>query len=575
MRSLRSRLIAGSILIAIVPLAVVTWVLSRQIATLVRTQAEQRLTAVLEGLKTQIEADGGRLDQQLDRLARDGTLKRTYLLQPAGSRDLSEMLADRRVLLGLDFLQIADTRGVTIADASEGAAPTAIEDRDSTRAWTNSRRVAHGIGMVHTDGDPVFAIVAAAPIPYEGESVGTVRGGLRLDSAFFQRLKASSGVDFAMEDGLRRVRVATSAWDPDRDARTARPSRNISLAVAARGQPFLRFAWVGRAPTVFAVVFATIPTTEADHNVRALQITSALLALAGLVLAVLLGVFWSSQVSRPVERLAAFSERVAHGEWDEPLRLRSVRELETLVDALDRMRADLRGYRARLVTSERHAAWSRMAQTVAHEVKNPLTPIAVSIADLKRSYEQGRPDFAAILDSATRTVGEEIEALKRMLQEFSEFARLPAPRIERCDAARLLDDLAAIHRGDVAAGRLVVARPAEGITFDGDPDQLRRALINLVKNGLEATAAGGRVAVSARSLGDAVEIAVADDGPGLSEEQRSHLFEPGFTTKAAGSGLGLTIVERIVSEHGGAVTAEDAPPHGTRFLLRLPCGRRA
>src|SRR5262249_24762403 len=149
-------------------------------------------------------------------------------------------------------------------------------------------------------------------------------------------------------------------------------------------------------------------------------------------------------------------------------------------------------------------------------------------------------------------------------------ARLPAPRFQRCEIQRVLDDLETIHRGDVDAGRLAVARPAGPIAFDADPDQLRRVLLNLVKNGLEATAAGGRVEVSARSDGDSVEIVVADDGPGLSSKQRAHLFEPGFTTKAAGSGLGLTIVERIVSEHGGTVTVADANPHGTRFALRLP-----
>ena len=134
--------------------------------------------------------------------------------------------------------------------------------------------------------------------------------------------------------------------------------------------------------------------------------------MLGLALAVLLGLLWSSQVSRPVERLAAFSQRVAQGEWDEPLTLESVRELQTLVAALDRMRGDLRAYRERLVASERQAAWSQMARIVAHEVKNPLTPIAISIADLKRSFDQQRPDFPAILEQAVRTIGDEVDALQ-------------------------------------------------------------------------------------------------------------------------------------------------------------------
>src|SRR5262249_43820248 len=142
-----------------------------------------------------------------------------------------------------------------------------------------------------------------------------------------------------------------------------------------------------------ASILGLVSTAPVDRTIAVVQWTSLVLGALGFLIAIALGVLWSSQVSRPVERLAAFSDRVAQGEWDEPLALKSVRELETLVAALDRMRGELRGYRDRLVISERQAAWSQMAQQVAHEVRNPLTPIAISIADLKRSYDQERPEF--------------------------------------------------------------------------------------------------------------------------------------------------------------------------------------
>jgi two-component system nitrogen regulation sensor histidine kinase NtrY len=288
----------------------------------------------------------------------------------------------------------------------------------------------------------------------------------------------------------------------------------------------------------------------------------------------LLAVLWSRQVSRPVERLAAFSERLAHGEWDEPLALRSVRELETLVSALDRMRLDLRQYRKRLITSERQAAWSQMARKVAHEVKNPLTPIAISVADLKRSYEQKRPDFPAILDQAVRTVEEEVETLRSLLQEFSDYGRFPAPRMEPFHASDLVADLEALYARETATGRIEFSRPGAEVVLPADRGQIRQALINLVKNGLEATEEGGRVTVAAGSNGSALEITVADTGPGLTSEQRANLFVPGFTTKPGGSGLGLTIVERIVSDHQGAVSVEDNAPHGTLVRIRLPLAGR-
>jgi nitrogen fixation/metabolism regulation signal transduction histidine kinase len=248
--------------------------------------------------------------------------------------------------------------------------------------------------------------------------------------------------------------------------------------------------------------------------------------------------------------------------------------METLVTALDRMRRDLLTYRGKLVVSERQAAWSQMARKVAHEIKNPLTPIAISVADLKRSYEQKRSDFPEILDQAARTVADEVERLRRMLQEFSDLGRFPAPRIEPCHISSLMADLQTLYGREVAAGRLAFSLPEGEVTFPADSGQVRQALVNLIKNGLEALDGHGRVVVSARVDGDAIEIAVADSGPGITAEQRANLFVPGFTTKAEGSGLGLTIVERIVNDHRGAITVDAGTERGTVFRIRLPRERR-
>jgi nitrogen fixation/metabolism regulation signal transduction histidine kinase len=317
-------------------------------------------------------------------------------------------------------------------------------------------------------------------------------------------------------------------------------------------------------------VTGLVSTAAHDRTLAALRLTALLLGLVGVAIAILLGVLWSSQVSRPVETLAAFSRRVSQGEWEEPLVLDSVRELETLVEALERMRHDLQSYRDRLVVSERQAAWSHMARQVAHEIRNPLTPIAISIADLQRSYQQRRPDFPQILEQAVRTVGEEVESLKQLLQEFADFARLPPPRPGPCRVGELLGDLEILYGRDVAEQRLVFAHPRPDLTFAADTGQLKRALVNLIKNGLEAAPGAGRVTVSSAVSGRMLEISVDDTGPGLSTEQRAHLFVPDFTTKAGGSGLGLTIVERIVSDHRGTIVVEPGVEGGTRVRVRLP-----
>ncbi len=565
MRSLRSRLILGSALVALVPLALALVLLSQRIQATVRTQATGRLAGALGMVRSQLLADGARGAEKLGILARDPELKRLYLVPPAGSRDLAAYLAQQRFLLGLDFLQVSDSSGMTIADAATASATALPADR---ARLCLAHAPAWGLSTIErVEGVPGLALIARAPIRYQGAIVGQVRGGLLLDSLFLARLEAMSGVDLELRDaaGERVTGTLAAAPGPGRAPGGAGApvvlggrrywSRSVALDTLAAGG---------------TRIVGLISTADADQSVAALRVASAALGLVGLALAILLGGLWSLQVTRPVERLARFSERIAQGRWDEPLALDSVRELEVLVRSLDRMRRDLVDYRERLVSSERHAAWSQMAQLVAHEIKNPLTPIAVSVADLKRSFELGRPDFPAILDQAARTIGAEIESLKHILQEFADFGRLPEPRLESCRLADLWSDLAALYAGEVAAGRLAFSEAPADAVLAADAGQLRQALVNLIKNGLEATAAGGRVEVVGRADAAAVTVTVSDDGPALDDAERARLFTPFHTTKPHGSGLGLAMVERIVAAHHGTVAAEPGDGRGTRFHVRLP-----
>ena len=556
MNSLRSRLILGSALITLIPLAAVMLLLGRRIETMVHTQSAQRLNAALGGLEVQIRSDRERITEQLRILARDPQLKRLYLVRPAGERDLADYLAGQRVLLSLDFLRVADTSGRVVATDE-----------------------ALGAGSIGAGDLPRAAVEATAPILYQGVPEGVLNGGLVLDAAFLVRLKRVAGIELVLRDGDGLLVATTLA--PAESAAAARlrpPAADAVRRVALDGRMHLsRGLALPLDPPPHPSITALVATAAADRTIAALQWTSLLLGLMGLVVAILLGTVWSSQITRPVERLAEFSHRVAQGEWDEPLSVKSVRELETLVTALDRMRADLRGYRERLVISERQAAWSQMARKVAHEVKNPLTPIAISVADLKRSYEQQRPDFPQILDQAVRTIGEEVEALKRLLQEFADFARMPPARLAPCRVADLFADLEALYAREVVEGRLCISPSDREIGFEADRDQMRQALVNLVKNGLEAIDGQGCVRVSANAEPGALVIAVGDTGPGLTAEQRARLFTPGFTTKSQGSGLGLTIVQRIVNDHQGSIAVEAAPTGsdagsgiGTTFRIRLP-----
>lgn len=577
MNSLRVRLILGFALVALVPLAIAIVLLTDRIERMVREQAADRVTAALGAITTQLAEDERRIVEKAQILAEDPELRRLYLVRAAGGRDLADYLEERRFLLGLDFLRVTDASGAARADAAEAVSRSSSSPARPARYGPPppGRR---GISVRRLERDSGLVMVAAAPVQYLGATTGHVECGVAFDAAFLERWRDRTGAQFALFDAgghpAGSVPLQMRSWGLGRTPTSPDEGSRLRV-VGTEGSNLYETVPLAIGDPPFARLVGVAGTSDAEATVTALQGASALLGLAALAVAILLGIAWSRQISRPVERIAGYSEKLARGEWDEPLQLKSVRELETLVLALDRMRRDLVSYRERLVVSERHAAWSQMARKVAHEVKNPLTPIAVSIADLKRSYDAQRADFPAILDQAVRTIGEEVEALKRLLQEFSEFGRFPPPRIQPCRWAGIAADLETLYGHEIAAGALTVSPEGRGLVFPADAGQVRQALVNLIRNGLDATPAGGRVTVGAGAEDSTAVLTVADDGPGLSPDQRARLFTPGFTTKAEGSGLGLVIVERIVSEHGGRIDVRSEPGAGTTFHLRFPLKREA
>ena len=568
MNSLRARLIWGFSLVAILPLSLAMLLLGTRIQHTLRAQAAARLDAAIGVVQSQLRTDGDRLEQQLALLARDPQLKRLVLLPGSGELELRQYLADQRFLLGLDYLVVTDTSGIVLGDAAAvtagRSAPLGAEHlpprTDDGLAMT---------GLLATGG---LALDTRAGIPYLDRRAGVVRGGVRVDSTFLARWQRTSGLELVLRDPRGSV-VATTL----RGGLAPRPRMaDTTVGVAKLGGRswFTREAdlQLGAHDGVAGHLTALASTAAADDAIRVLRTTALLLAVLSIVLAIVLGIVWSHQVAQPVVRLAGFSERIARGEWEEPLTLESMRELQTLVDALERMRTDLKRYRDHLRAGERQAAYGQMARKVAHEIKNPLTPIAISVQGLQRAYASQAPaDFGATLDDAVRTVSEEIQRLKTLLQEFSDLGRFPPARPVRFVLGDLLGELRTLYEHEVSAGRLSFESPAAVLPLVADRDQLRQVLLNLIQNGLDATAEpGGRVRVSAMRRDDAIRLSVRDDGPGLSEEQRAQLFVPGFTTKAHGNGLGLTIVERIIAEHRGSVEVDSAPGRGTTFEIRLP-----
>jgi two-component system nitrogen regulation sensor histidine kinase NtrY len=226
-----------------------------------------------------------------------------------------------------------------------------------------------------------------------------------------------------------------------------------------------------------------------------------------------------------------------------------------------------------LIRAQKVAAWREVARRLAHEIKNPLTPIQLSAERLRRHFAGAPPQAKALVDECTQTIVGEVESLKGLVDEFSQFARMPSPRTVPTDLAQLITDTVALYNGIFTDVR-IDQRFAAGVPLVRlDPEQIRRVVINLVDNAIEAMERRGQIVVETQldAANSVVRVFVADNGPGIPAGEREKLFLPYYSTKRRGSGLGLAIVRRIIAEHGGSIDVGDNTPRGTRFTIELPC----
>jgi two-component system nitrogen regulation sensor histidine kinase NtrY len=225
-----------------------------------------------------------------------------------------------------------------------------------------------------------------------------------------------------------------------------------------------------------------------------------------------------------------------------------------------------------LMRAQRVAAWGEVARKLAHEIKNPLTPIQLSAQRVRKAWLKSDPTFERVLTECTRAIVDEVEALKNLVDEFAQFARMPTASLQPASLHDVIEQALSLYDG-LFPGIRVERRLAPDLpSLRLDPNQMKRALINLVDNAIEATDGKGSIVVSTeydRAAGRA-RLVVADDGPGIGTEDRDRLFVPHFSTKKRESGLGLAIVSRIVQEHLGSIRAEDNVPRGARFVVELP-----
>jgi two-component system, NtrC family, nitrogen regulation sensor histidine kinase NtrY len=324
--------------------------------------------------------------------------------------------------------------------------------------------------------------------------------------------------------------------------------------------------------TVMAVV--SVPTLFREDELRSetSRTTTFVLGLALVVLLLLIpvGTAIANSIAAPIQRLTAATAQIASGDLEVKVeRSGAGAELRELMQSFEGMAHELRANRDALVRFQRDLAWKEVARRVAHEIRNPLTPMRMSLQHLRQAYHDGAEDFGERLEQVVKVVIAQVDALSRITTEFSQFARMPKRVLEACDVTTLLNEAVALYSREPRI-KFLTTYETDLPPVRVDREEFRRIVINLIRNGVQAMGGSGKVEITARKQKNGVEILIRDHGPGLSPEAAQHLFEPGFTSKSGGTGLGLAIVKSAVDDMKGTMVLESSPDEGVTVRLWLP-----
>jgi signal transduction histidine kinase len=313
------------------------------------------------------------------------------------------------------------------------------------------------------------------------------------------------------------------------------------------------------------------------QNVLAGEISNLVVAFVNVylilvLLSISLAVIISRRITHPLRLIQEKIGRVKLGRSYEKIHYRAKDELAGLVEEYNRMLEELEISAEKLARSERETAWREMARQIAHEIKNPLTPMKLSVQHLLRAWDDKAPHFDELLRKLTRTLTEQIDTLSHIASEFSSFATLPKGTMERINLVEIARHALSLFE---QSDNLSITLNTSGLSeawVNSDREQLGRALINLVKNGMQAIPEGkpGIIRIGLIARGNGYVLSVEDNGTGIPDELRDKMFQPNFTTKSAGMGLGLAIVKRIAESAGGRIWFETHTGLGTSFFIEIP-----
>jgi nitrogen fixation/metabolism regulation signal transduction histidine kinase len=434
-----------------------------------------------------------------------------------------------------------------------------------------------------------------------GERPVYVIGGRRLDKSFLSGIDMPVGMRALLYQNRGERFAAELLVDPgESGGGSVRPAEKLEPLVDAvrqskeetsglvhwSGNPVedevfhaipLLGAGAGKDRPLLAILLIGNSQRTYVELMRRIRSAALMVGAGGIFLAILLGSWAAARVTRPVEQLARAAQEVAAGNWNARVDVLGDDELGQLADSFNRMTTELLGQKERLMQAERVAAWRELARRLAHELKNPLFPLQLTVENLVRARQHTPEQFEEVFRESSRTLLAEIANLKEIIGRFSEFSRMPQPKLQRVQVNEVIRGVVQLFQAQLEApGRakihceLQLDAYLEPVTADAE--LLHRAISNLVLNAMDVMPNGGTLTLRTRSEGDHVVIEVEDTGAGLTAEEREQIFTPYYTSKEHGTGLGLAIVQSVVSDHGGRIRVQSEPGRGTTFVIELGRG---
>lgn len=586
--SFRRKLLSMFALTVVLSVTTVAWIASVLTRRAFEQADNERSAALVAQFRHEFARRGGEVARRVQSIAGGEAAARMAAAAGNAPPDYGAFVNDARAIANdqqLDFLEFVDSQGTILSSAQWpakfGYKESTFSTGVTTEAVLRQQETPEGMAL----GMCALSRVSGGDIPVY------VLGGQRLDKDFLASLQVPAGMRVLFYQNLENGFSPQLLLDPS--GRLQDPQKLAPLIGQARTQRQETAAIVhwsadegedeavhaiplsGDNNQVLGVLLAGTSRRPYVELLRHFRSAALLAAGTGLVLATLFSSWAAARVTRPVVRLAEAASQVAAGNWYAQAEVSSSDELGGLADSFNRMTRDLLEQRERLVQTERVAAWRELARRLAHELKNPLFPLQLTVENLLQARQQSPEQFEEILQESSATLLAEIANLKAVIGRFSDFARMPPPQLRAVNLNDLARDVVRLFQAQFRTpdrGAIECKLELnEGLGLvEADPELLHRALSNLVLNAMDAMPEGGILTVATRKEAERVILSVSDTGVGLTAEECERLFTPYYTSKTHGTGLGLAIVQSVVSDHQGRVSVTSKPGGGTAFVIELP-----